>query len=388
MKLRDLEIVRGALLFISNRGLTMEKISQSQLAALIIMFQIGSSPLFLLGASAGSDAWIAVLIAMTAGLLLLSLLTLQIRRLEPDKDLIEMFKTYFGRIIGYAFAVAYFVYFSYKSVRNVREFGDLMILYLLPSTPLVVVLTCVLLVAGFAIWQGIETFGRTTQIVMPVILLIYGAFFLMIYGTGLFDVHRMEPLFDNGFKKVLDAALPEIVSFPFGEMVLFLMLWKRVAAKSKTFKTTILCYVFTGLFLTLTNLIIVGSLGPVSQISVVPFIQIMSEVQFASFVERLDPLAAVLIFGGVFIKMTAYFFGAYYVGGHLVKADRRYIVIGIGVVLLIGALSFRSYMQHIWFGFEKNLKFHFPIFQIYVPALLLLVMLIRSRLRAGGSGQT
>ena len=142
---------------------------------------------------------------------------------------------------------------------------------------------------------------------------------------------------------------------------------------------------YTGLFLTLTNFFLIASLGPISQISVVPFIQIMSEVQFASFVERLDPLAAVLIFGGVFIKMTAYFFGAYYVGGHLVKVNRRYIVIGVGAVLLIGSLSFRSYMQHIWFGFEKNLKFHFPIFQIYVPALLLLVMLVRSRLRAGES---
>ncbi|MBO9600251.1 MAG: GerAB/ArcD/ProY family transporter [Cohnella sp.] len=363
----------------------MEKISQSQLAALIIMFQIGSSPLFLLGASAGSDAWIAVFIAMVAGLLLLALVTLQIRRLEPDKDLVEIFTTYFGKAIGYAFAALYFIYFSYKSVRNIREFGDLMILYLLPSTPLAMVIGCVLFVAGFAVWHGIEAFGRTTQIIMPVILLIYFAFFIMIYGAGLFDIHRLEPIFDKGIGKVAEAALPEIISFPFGEMVLFLMLWKNVAAKKTTFKTTIRCYVYTGLFLTLTNVFIVASLGPISQISVVPFIQVMSQVEFASFIERLDPLAASLIFAGVFIKMTAYFFGAFLVGGHLVKAKRLYLIVGVGVVLFVGALSFRSYMQHIWFGFEKNIKYHFPIFQIYIPALLLLVMLFRSRLRAGGS---
>lgn len=366
----------------------MEKISQAQLAALIVMFQIGSSPLFLLGASAGSDAWIAVFVAMVAGLLLLVLLTLQIRRLEPDKDLVEMFTVYFGKAIGYAFAAMYFIYFSYKSVRNVREFGDLISLYLLPSTPLAIVIGCVLFVAGFAVWHGIEVFGRTTQIIMPVILLIYAAFFFMIYGAGLFDIHRIEPIADKGFGKVAAAALPEVVSFPFGEMVLFLMLWKYAASKKKTFKTTIRCYVYTGLFLTLTNIFIVASLGPISQISVVPFIQIMSQVQFATFIERLDPLAASLIFAGVFIKMTAYFLGAFLIAGHLVKAKRLYIVVGVGAVLFIGALSFRSYMQHIWFGFEQNLKVHFPIFQIYIPALLLLVMLFRSRLRAGGSRQS
>ncbi|WP_027086797.1 GerAB/ArcD/ProY family transporter [Cohnella panacarvi] len=366
----------------------MERISQPQLAALVVMFQIGSSPLFLLGASAGADAWIAVLVAMLAGLLLLVLLTLQIRRLEPDKDLVEMFRTYFGRVIGYAFAIAYFVYFSYKSVRNIREFGDLMILYLLPSTPLFIVIGCVLIVAGFAVWQGIEAFTRMTQIIMPVVLIIYAAFFFMIYASGLFDIHRIQPIADKGLGKVAEAALPEIVSFPFGEMVLFLMLWKYVASKKKTFRTTIRCYVYTGLFLTATNIVIIASLGPISQISVVPFIQIMSQVEIASVIERLDPLAASLIFAGVFIKMTAYFFGAFLVGGHLVKTKKRYLVVGVGAVLFIGALTFRSYMQHIWFGFEQNLKYHFPMFQIYIPALLLLVMLFRSRLRADGNRQS
>ncbi|MFD0674453.1 GerAB/ArcD/ProY family transporter [Cohnella sp. GCM10027633] len=366
----------------------MEKISQSQLAALIIMFQIGSSPLFLLGSEAGQDAWIAVFFGMTAGLALLVLLTLQIHRMEPDKDLIEIAKIYCGKYVGYALAVAYFIYFSYKSIRNIREFGDLMILYLLPSTPLAILLGCVLLVAGYAVWQGIEVFGRMTQVIVPVIIVIYAACFLMIYGTGLFDAHRLEPVFACGIKKAAAIALPEIVSFPFGEMVLFLMLWKYAAERGRTFRTTVVCYVGTGLFITLTNLFIIASLGPLAQMSVVPFIQVMSQVQFAAVVERLDPIVAVLLFAGVFIKMTAYFFGAAIIGRHLVKVDRRHVVAGAGALLFVGSLLFRSYMQHIWFGFEKNLKLHFPIFQICIPLLLLFVMLIRSRLRASGAGHS
>ncbi|RAP77012.1 GerAB/ArcD/ProY family transporter [Paenibacillus montanisoli] len=362
----------------------MERISQSQLAALIIMFQIGSTPLFLLGKDAGADAWIAVLIAMAAGLLLL-LLTLCIHRLEPGKELMEIMNTYFGKYIGYVFGIAYFIYFSYQSVRNLREFGDLTNLYLLPRTPLPVLIGCLLLVAGYAVWHGIEVFGRITQILLPGICAMYGAFLIAIYATGLFDLHRIEPFLDHGVMKVIDAALPEVLLFPFGEMVLFLMFWKFADRKKHTFRTTALSYAGTGCFIILTNLFIAASLGPIAQISVAPFIQLVSQIQFASFVERLDPFVAALLFTGVFIKLTAYFFGAAFIGRHLVKADQRYIVVSVGVILLVGSLWFRSFMQHIWIGFEYNLKYHFPVFQIYLPALILIVMLLRSQLRANGS---
>lgn len=358
----------------------MENISQSQLAALIIMFQIGSSPLFLLGGEAGADAWIAVLIAMVAGLLLLLFLTLPIHRIEPDKDMIEIFRLYLGRFAGYALGVVYLLYFSYKSIRNIREFGDLMIMYLLPRTPLSVLLVVVLLIAGYAVSQGIEVFGRITQIIMPWIISTYATFFVIIYATGLFDVKRIQPVLEHGIKKTAAVALPELVSFPFGEMVLFLMFWKFAAPKQGTTKVTAWVYVGTGLFITLTTIVITGSLGDIAGMVVIPFIEIMSDVQFADFIERLDPLVAALLFTGVFIKMTAYYFGATIVGTHLVKAKRGYIVLGVGVLLFAGSLLFRSYMQQVWVGFDLNIKYHFPIFQIYIPFALLLVMLVRSRL--------
>ncbi|TVY08872.1 GerAB/ArcD/ProY family transporter [Paenibacillus cremeus] len=363
----------------------MEKISSSQLCALIVMFQIGSSPLFLLGKTAGADAWIAVFLAMVVGLVLL-LLTLYIQRLEPEKELMEIFNTYFGKYLGYVFGLAYFIYFSYSSIRNLREFGDLMNTYMLPNTPLSFLIVCMLLVSGYAVWQGIEVFGRITQILAPMIVSIYILFIIIILATGLFDLHLLEPILDNGFKKVIEAAVPSIVSFPFGEMVLFLMIWKFVTPKQKLTQTTVRCFIVSGILLIVTNAILIGSLGPIAQMSLVPFIQVMSHVQIASFIERLDPFVAALLFTGGFIKLTAYYLCAAFVGKHLFKMDQRYIVVGVGVVLFIGSLLFRSYMQQIWLGFDFNVKYHFPVFQIYIPVLLLIVMLVRSRLRSSTNG--
>ncbi|WP_310832122.1 GerAB/ArcD/ProY family transporter [Paenibacillus pedocola] len=364
----------------------MERISQSQMAALIIVFQIGSSPLYLLGKEAGTDAWISILIALVLGLLLLMLILL-IHRLEPDKDLVEISNAYFGKTIGYVIGAVYFVYFVYQSVRNVRELGDLVSLYFLQTTPLWIVISMLLLIAGYAVWHGLEVFSRITQILAPIILLIYVGFFILVYTLGFIDLHRIEPVLENGLPKVIDAAFG-VVSFPFGEMVLFLMFWKFVAPQKKVFPTTVLWYMVTGLFISLMNLIIIASLGPISEMSITPFIELMSQVRIESYLERLDPFVGAVFFAGVFIKMTAYFLGAVLVGKRMVKSGQRYIVVSIGVLLLIASLLFRSYMQHIRIGFSFDVKYHFPIYQFYIPLVLLLVMLIRRSMRAKKNGRS
>jgi spore germination protein KB len=207
----------------------------------------------------------------------------------------------------------------------------------------------------------------------------------MIYFTGLFDLHRMLPVLDNGIKKVLYAAIPGLISFPFGEMVLFLMFWKYAAPGDKTTKVTLGSFLFAGTFITVTNIFIIASLGSLSSFSVVPLIQVVNLVQVANFIERLDPAVALLLFGGVFMKMTAYFFGTTLTIAQVFKTRRSRAVIPAGVLIFIGSLMFKSYMQHIWFGFEKNLKYHFPIFQIAIPVVVLLVMLIKSRFKGSST---
>jgi spore germination protein KB len=333
----------------------MERISQSQLAAMIVLFQIGSSPLFLLASEAGSDAWISVLIGMIGGLLLLSLVTLQLQRRMPEQDLFDMIERSLGKVAGGLLAAVYIVYFGYKAVRNIREFGDLMILYLLPSTPLWFIILVLLAVAAYAVFQGIEVFSRVAQILLPMIVFIYVALFVAVCGTALFDAHRLMPVLDNGLKKPIESALPELISFPFGEMVLFLLFWKYADRRGGTTRTTLLSYLFAGTFIVITTIFILGSLGPLAEFSVVPLIQIVSLVQTADFIQRLDPIVALLLFGGVFMKMTSYYLGTTLLFSRLFRIGRFAALFPVGVLLFMGSLAFRSYMQHIWFGFETYL---------------------------------
>lgn len=355
----------------------MEKISNYQLASGIILFQIGSSSLFLLASNAKQDAWIATSIAMIAGLCLLLFVTLPIQKMEPDKNLVQILQAYLGKYAGAAIAAAYILYFSYKSIRNVREFGDLMIVYLLPNTPLSVIMLILVFLSGYAVYQGLEVFFRITEILFPIVLVIYVALIFTLLSSGIVQFERLEPLLEHGLKPVVDAAIPEVISFPFGEMVVLLMFWSHYNAKQKLSRVTLASYLFSGVFITFTNIVMLASLSTTSILVAIPFMMGTSFIQIAEIIERMDPFVAILLFTGVFIKQTTYFLAAVLACSQLFKMKQRNAILPIGAMIYFGCFLYRSHMEQVWLGFKYNLIFHFPIFQIWIPATLVLVMLLK-----------
>jgi spore germination protein KB len=356
----------------------MQVTSRYQLAAAIFLFQLGSSPMFLLAGQARRDAWIGVLIGIAAGLLLLVAVMLPIRRREPGRNLIEISRRYFGPWLGNAIALSYVLYFVYQAVRNFREFGDWVIMYLLPHTPLLFILGVLVCLSSYAVWHGVEVFFRLAELLCPWIVLMYGALFASILASHLIHPELLAPVLEHGMRPVVEAALPEVISFPFGEMVMFLMFWKYAGTSRRIPRTTLLAYLSAAALLLAANALIVSVLGPFSDISVIPLMQITSMVRIGESIERLDPVVLILLFVGVFMKQTAYYLAAVLATSQLLRVRFRSAIVPVGVLIYLGAVAFRSYMQQVRVGFKVNLVYHFPIFQIALPILILAVMLIRT----------
>ncbi|SFE73070.1 spore germination protein KB [Paenibacillus catalpae] len=361
-----------------------------QIASMVILFLIGSSSLFLLGGKAERDAWMSVGVGVLAGFLVISLVTLQIQRLEPDRNLIEIFKLYFGRVIGFALGFIYVIYFCYKCIRNVREFADLSIMFLLSDTPLSVIMFIICLIGGYAVMGGPGVFFRMAEILLPFLLLIYALIYILLIATGTIDLGRLLPMLEKGFKPVWDAAIPEIISFPFGEMVLFLMFWRYIdrGSFSQVMKVTLNSYLFAGAFITVMNVVIVASLGSLAGWSTVPLLQATTYVSIGDVFERFDPFVALLFFTAVYVKLTAYYLGASLALAYLFRISLRIAAIPVGIGIFFGSFWFKSYMHQVNIGFEQNIKYHFPIFQMYIPVLLLIVMLLRSGVRSRSKHQS
>ncbi|MGE7823837.1 GerAB/ArcD/ProY family transporter [Paenibacillus sp. NPDC093718] len=363
----------------------MEKIGKYQIIAMTILFMIGSTPLYELGIEAKQDAWLVVVVAMLTGMLLL-FIYLYIQNQNLEHALPQILNQYFGKYIGSIITAAYIVYFAYESMRNTREFADIINISFLPSTPLYFLILLMVLLSGYAVWKGIEVFFRVTEFLLPFTLIGYILIVLMFIGSNIIHLERLMPILENGILPVLRASLPEVISFPFGQVVVFLMFWSHLDDKKTLSKASLSSYIFVGIFLLIFNILNLAILDPtITSISTFPLLRSVRLIEIADFLERLDPLIILLIYIGIFVKMTAFYLGAVLGLSSLIKVSHKKTTVIVGAFIFTISFVSPNFIYHIWIGFAQNLKYHFPIFQIWVPLILALIILIK-RPRSSKSG--
>ncbi|MFD1957280.1 endospore germination permease [Paenibacillus thailandensis] len=351
----------------------------SEIAVTLALFEVGSSPLFLLGGEAKQDAWLAMLLAAAAGFVLL-LLYLRIYRLDPDKDLYELCLRYLGKIPGWFAGFAFAAYFAYESSRNLRDLGELAHVTLLNQTPMSVMLLMAIAVPAIVTSYGPKALFRSCMIYFYMLAIAYALIFATIPLTGLLHIEFMFPVLENGLKPVWDAAFPELVSFPFGQTVLFLTLFKY-APKGKNLSTVVLiAYAFVAVFLTVLNQIVILVLNPqIAKITTYPLYAVVQLIETVRIVERADALFTLILFIGLGIKMALFYMCAAI--GLQKLTGVRYRIWLIPLAAAVFGLTFLSptYTEFIWVGLHLMLVYVDPYFQIALPLLLLVMMLIRRK---------
>lgn len=354
----------------------MERISNYQIAVMIILFQIGSTPLFAIGSKAKQDSWVAMIVAAIIGLILLWMF-LYIQSIAPNQSLIVLMRMCFGKIAGGLLSCFFLIYFAYESMRNVRDFGEITNVTLLIRTPKFVVMLLVIVLAAYMIIMGIETFCRVAESLILPVLFSYGVLCLLIFGSKLVSIERIQPIMEKGLKPILQAAFPDLVSFPFGQMVVFLMFWHLMADSKKLKRISVLTYLGVAVFLVAMNMINVLVLGPsLIANSTLPFLQTVQLIQVADIFERLDVFVTLLLFLGLFVKLTAFFWAAAYGFSQLTGCRAKLSICFVGAVIFAASFLEPNYTYHIWLGLAVSVKL-FPIFQILLPLAMFIAILLR-----------
>ncbi|MEW9699854.1 GerAB/ArcD/ProY family transporter [Paenibacillus sp. SI8] len=354
----------------------MIQISKYQIAVMTVLFQIGSTPLFALGSQAKQDSWLTMLAAASVGLVLL-FMYLFIQSRAPDHDLIGLLRICFGKLFGSFMGGCFIIYFAYESMRNLRDFGEITTVTLLSQTPQFVIMLIVILLALYAIAMGIETFCRVVEILTPIVICSYTILVILILSSKLISFDRIRPVLENGIVPVLKAAFPDIVSFPFGQMVIFLMMWHLLHDKQRVKRFSIVAYISVALFLTMMNMMDVMVLGPtLIGNSTLPFLQTVQLIQVGEVLERLDVLVTLLLFLGLFVKMTAFYWAASFALSRLMGWESKLPIFAVGTVIFITSFLEPDYTYHVWLGLKVSVKL-FPIFQVLIPLMMFIAILIR-----------
>lgn len=361
----------------------MEKIEIStyQLFVLVSLFEMGSALVVGIGASANQDAWLAILLGLSGGLLLF-IVYHQLYVFYPTLPLTSYVQKITGKFIGRILAFLYIIYFIYIAARVLRDFGELLVTSTYERTPMFVISTLMMITIFYAVYKGFEVIARVGELYFLLVYFLAIAGFILIIVSGLIHMSNLLPMLENGLKPVVKTTLTQTLTFPFGEMVVFSMFYPYLNDSKKVRKVGMAAMVLSGINLAITMAINIAVLGTdIVSRSPFPLLSTISKIEIAEFIEHLDVLFMLYLVIGGFFKVTIFFYAATLGISNLFGIkDQRQVCLPMGLIILFISMTIApNYAEHIQEGIKVvPIYIHWPM-QIIIPITLLLIALLKRR---------
>jgi len=356
------------------------KISVAQLFVLIFLFEMGSSILFGLGANAKQDAWIAILLGLAGGLIVF-FIHYRLFLFYPELILTNYIQKIAGKWPGRIIAFFYVLYFIYTASLVLRDFGELLVTTFYTNTPLIVINTLMILTIIYGVHKGLEVIARVGQIFLGIIYLMAILGFLLIIFSGLIHFDFLKPILENGWKPIIKAFFPGILTFPFGEILIFTMIYPFVNERKKIKFVCMGGMILSGINIIITVIITISTIGPVLYTrSNFPLLTTVAKIKLP-FIERLDILFVLYLIISGFFKITLYCYAAVEGTADLFQLKKKEnLLFPIGMMVLFASIITAStYAEFIKEGFDFYPFYIGLPFQIIIPSILLLIAFFRNR---------
>jgi spore germination protein KB len=355
------------------------KISPFQLFCLVFLFELGTAVVIGIGLEAKQDAWIAVLIGLTVGVILLFVYGNLYQR-HPNVLLTTYTKQILGKKIGSIVSFLYIVYFIYIGARVLRDIATLLQITWLQKTPILVISILLILVTAYTIVQGVEVLARTGEVHLFFYVLSGLVTAILILFSDIIDLQKLLPVAEN-WRLILKTAFPLVSSFPFGEMITFAMLLPYLNNGKRGFRYGLIAMILAGFVISITIATDIAALGGV-MVSRAPFplLTTMGKVSINFFIQRLDILACIILLIGGFFKITIFSYAAVIGSADLFKIPHKKITLPLATIILLFSIMIAdNSSEHFKEGLEiVPYYIHIPM-QMGIPIILLCISLFRNR---------
>ncbi|GAB6098593.1 endospore germination permease [Halanaerocella petrolearia] len=347
------------------------RISNLQLGLLISGFVFGTSVVINVLGNAQQDAWLAYLIAWSGGFVLMGLYV-TIANLHTDKTLIKILQVTFGRYLGSIVAVSYIWYFIHLAAIVLRDIGEYSTSIVYPETPLIFIIIVLSLLIAYATRSGLEVIARMSELFIPISAFL--SILTLVLLIPLYNINNLFPVLEYGWIPVLETSFSSL-AFPFGELVVFLMIFPFVNNKKNLLKTTYLSIIIMGFILfllILAEIVVLGSdmfartTFPFAiATKLVPYLDIDSLINVA------------LLIGGV-AKIIICSYGAVMGIAQLVNLQdyKPYV---LPMMTIIATISIWIYDNiFVMVKWSKDIYPYYVLpFQIIIPCLILIISYIK-----------
>ena len=152
---------------------------------------------------------------------------------------------------------------------------------------------------------------------------------------------NLFPLLGKGWKPVFKAAFPRITMFPFGETISIATILPYLNKPVSGRKTGIFALIASGLILSFSHAIEICVLGPdIYARSTFPLFLMITRVNIADFVQRMDAFVILTLIIGAFFKCAIHMYAAMSVAADLFHVeDIRKMALPVGITILVASYN-------------------------------------------------
>jgi spore germination protein len=291
---------------------------------------------------AGIDAWIALgiggLLTIVSGLLVYALAAM-----NSDKDYPQILLHLCGKVLGRLLLLPTILFVLLYTGLSLRVFAQALKMFLLDMTPIYAIVGLMLLVASYTASKGIYTIGGVVDIIFPVCIVTVTS--LMLLSLQQVEPSLIRPIMFENTDRVLKGIIPGFQMFTGHGLIAYILCYtKKVKGTLKWYLFGLAIPILVYIGLTILSIMVFGAPGVISLIY--PTLTLTKSIEFpATFLERLESIAAILWIGIIFVTIVLFTFSSIRnlaVFFHVRDKHLRYLVLAHIPVLLIIALVIKE----------------------------------------------
>jgi spore germination protein KB len=334
-------------------------------------------------AAAKQNGWLSLLVVSTLFGLMVALVAVKLGLRFPSKTVVEFAPEILGPFLGKLVGAGFVVWFLHINAVIIREFADLIVTAFMPETPMLVFIIFLLALSARAVRGGVEVIARAGEWVFPIFILSVIIIIAMVLPEA--DLSNLMPVLEDGIKPVVHGALAPAGWR--GEVMLILMFLPYINMPGKTLRYLFAAVILIGITLAQATVITTAVFGVLTEHLTFPFFALATYISIAGFLERMEPFILVMWVAGVTIKVAAFYYAAVLGSAQLFELkDYRPVVLPLGLILAALAVGLFDNSREVVQWLNESFPPYAYTFELIIPALLLLVAVLRKKGGPAGGG--
>ncbi|MHA6530868.1 GerAB/ArcD/ProY family transporter [Paenibacillus sp. BAC0078] len=362
------------------------RISTKQMVTLGLFTLIGDMALVFpaaITAGAKQDAWIAGLISIPIGVAL-TMLQVQLLKLNPGKNLVEICLKILGKWLGSAVALYYLFFFLLAASTYVREIEDFMATQIYERTPGGVIRFMAIVVLVYGVRLGLETLGRAAQIFLPLFIFFLATLMILLFPQV--ELGRLQPMLITPLPNMLHSIMFGVF-YPFGELCVFTMVYPYAQKESSTKRDILISLMVGGVVLNLVLFLSLSVLGVFyTEHQFYAAYILAQKINIGNFLQRIEAFLATAWIISTYFKTAMYFYAFTLGTAQLLKLKSHiplifptaFLIYGLSELIAKDIIFIIKEIPAYWVDWDMT-------YSLVLPLIMLIVYYIRKRLGAGSS---